>query len=381
MESQSKMELIRNRCTSTNSTFATITVLQPIIVLQPVLPVADFSSNVASGYAPLTVQFTDLSKNAAEWKWDFGDGASSTEQHPAHIYSTAGTYTVSLTASNADGTNSKQDTITVLEQPEVVLPPVADFSSNVTSGYVPLTVQFTDLSKNVTGWKWDFGDGASSTEQNPAHIYSTAGTYTVSLKASNADGTNSKQDTITASVQPVLPVADFSSNVASGYAPLTVQFTDLSKNAAEWKWDFGDGASSTEQHPAHIYSTAGTYTVSLTASNADGTNSKQDTITASAQPVLPVADFSSNVASGYVPLTVQFTDLSKNAAEWKWDFGDGASSTEHHPAHIFSEAGTYTVSLTASNADGQNTKTGQISGNEKPVDNSGNENPVDNSGD
>ncbi|MDD4248615.1 MAG: PKD domain-containing protein, partial [Methanosarcina sp.] len=358
----------------TNSTFAAIT------VLEPVLPAANFTTNVTSGNAPLTVQFTDLSKNAEEWNWDFGDGAVSPEQNPAHTYSTAGNYTVSLTAANKNGTDSKINTIKVLEPPVL---PVADFTTNVTSGNSPLTVQFTDLSVNAEEWNWDFGDGAVSPEQNPAHTYSTAGNYTVSLTAANKNGTDSKINTIKVLEPPVLPVADFTSNVTSGNAPLTVQFTDLSKNAEEWNWDFGDGTSSPEQKPAHTYSAAGNYTVSLTATNANGTDSKLAVITVleqPAQPVPPVADFTSNITSGNAPLTVKFTDLSENAEEWNWDFGDGASSPEQHPAHTYSAAGNYTVSLTAANADGQSTKTGQISVNENPVDSSGNESSVDDSG-
>ena len=107
--------------TATNKVTATVSVgSYPIafgqFIEQPVLPVANFSSNVTEGYAPLSVQFTDLSKNAAEWNWDFGDGATSTEQNPMHTYSTAGTYTVNLTVSNAKGTASKTTTITVLNE-------------------------------------------------------------------------------------------------------------------------------------------------------------------------------------------------------------------------------------------------------------------------
>ncbi|NLU55872.1 MAG: PKD domain-containing protein, partial [Methanosarcina thermophila] len=143
----------------------------------------------------------------------------------------------------------------------------------------------------------------------------------------------------------------------------------------------GDGASSTEQNPSHTYSTAGTYTVTLEASNANGTDSKSSTITVLRQPVPPVADFSSSVTEGYAPLTVQFTDLSQNAAEWSWDFGDGASSSEQSPSHTYSAAGSYTVTLTVSNADGTDSKTGGISVAEKPADNSSNDTAADSSGD
>lgn len=146
--------------------------------------------------------------------------------------------------------------------------PVADFSADVTSGQTPLTVNFTDLSTNTpTSWAWDFGDGGTSTDQNPTHIYSTVGIYTVTLTATNVAGSDpeTKVDYITAGIV----TADFSGTPLSGTEPLTVSFTDLSAGPPDtWLWDFGDGESSTVQNPVHVYSTSGSYTVSLTASNS-----------------------------------------------------------------------------------------------------------------
>ncbi len=340
----------------TNSRLATITVLEKSA---PILPVANFSTNVSEGYAPLTVQFTDLSENATGWNWDFGDGVKDSEnRNPIHEYVTPGVYTVNLTVNNANGTSSKLATITVSEKSVSILP-VASFITNVSEGYAPLTVQFTDQSQNANGWSWDFGDGTSSTEQNPIHTYSATGAYSVSLTVSNPNGTNSTLANITVfeKVAPILPVANFSTDVSSGYAPLTVQFTDLSENATGCNWDFGDGTSSTEKNPIHTYSAAGNYTANLTVSNENGTASRSAIINVLKEPVLPpVADFRSDVTTGCVPLAVQFTDLSKYATEWKWDFGDGTSSTEQNPLHTYSAAGNYTVTLTVSNEAGTDTE-------------------------
>jgi PGF-pre-PGF domain-containing protein/uncharacterized repeat protein (TIGR01451 family) len=283
--------------------------------------------------------------------------AGSMLQNPTHTYTTAGNYTVNLTAINGNGTNSTESIITVTEAPVL---PVANFSSNVTEGYAPITVEFTDSSENATGWSWDFGDGSNSTEQNPVHIFSTAGNYTVNLTISNVNGTDSTESTITVTDEPVLPVANFSSNVTEGSAPLSVQFTDSSENADEWNWDFGDGSDSTDQNPVHVFSTAGNFTINLTVSNVNGTDSIESTISVTESPVLPVANFTSNVSSGSVPLTVEFTDSSENATAWNWDFGDGNSSTDQNPLHVFPTAGTYTVNLTASNLNGTDSKTANI---------------------
>ena len=234
------------------------------------LPVANFSTNVTNGYAPLPVQFIDKSQNATEWNWDFGDGTNSTEQNPLHNYSAAGNYTVNLTVSNMNGTASKFITINVLESRVF---PLAEFNIG---GYAPLPVQFTDNSQNATGWNWDFGDGTNSNEQNPLHNYSVAGNYTVNLTVSNANGTASRFIAINVLEPQIFPLAEFN---IGGYAPLLVQFTDNSQNATGWNWDFGDGAGSTEQNPFHTYLAAGNYIVNLTISTVNGTASKTALIT------------------------------------------------------------------------------------------------------
>jgi len=165
-------------------------------------------------------------------------------------------------------------------------PPVADFSGNPTSGDAPLNVMFSDLStNNPTSWDWTFGDTGTATAQHPSHTYA-AGTYTVSLTVENAGGSDgeTKNNYIAANEpQPNPPVADFSGSPTSGTAPLEVDFTDLSTGSpTSWDWTFGDGGTDTVQHPSHTYA-EGTYTVSLTATNAYGedTETKTDYITAS----------------------------------------------------------------------------------------------------
>src|SRR5439155_23592977 len=171
-------------------------------------------------------------------------------------------------------------------------PPTADFSGSPTSGTAPLTVQFTDQSTGTpTTWAWDFQNDGSvdSTLQNPQFIYSTPGSYTVSLTATNATGSNTatKVSYITVTAPPSPAAADFSGSPTSGTAPLTVQFTDQSTgNPTSWAWDFqNDGiVDSTQQNPQFTYSTPGSYTVSLTVSNAAGssTNTKVSSITVTA---------------------------------------------------------------------------------------------------
>jgi PKD repeat protein len=181
-------------------------------------------------------------------------------------------------------------------------------------------------------------------------------------------GSNGTPDTtakLSLKVTPpvAVPVAAFSTSPGSGNAPLKVAFTDASTGfPAFWNWNFGDGTASTGQNTVHIYNRAGNYTATLIAGNGNGTNSTSAIITVSeqAKPLLPVANFSSNITSGYAALPVQFTDLSENATQWNWDFGDGAFSTERNPAHVYYVTGNYTITLTVINVNGKSAKTSQI---------------------
>ncbi|MFA5212285.1 MAG: PKD domain-containing protein, partial [Methanoregula sp.] len=322
------------------------------------VPVAGFTANETTGTVPFTVRFTDTSTNSPEnWAWEFGDGSTSTEQNPVHTYTAAGTYTVNLSASNADGstTNVKANYIGVF------IPPVANFTTNATSGVIPLVVQFVDTSANApTAWFWDFGDGTNSTEQNPVHRYPTAGTYSVNLTVSNFAGSDAEEKTGFITAQETVPVARFSGAPTSGTAPLTVTFTDASGGVITgYRWSFGDGTTSTLASPTHQYTTAGTYIVNLTVTGPGGSDSEEKPgyIRVYSEPI---ANFTSDVTSGSAPLTVRFVDTSAgNPTSWLWDFGDGSTSTDQNPSHTYTttttDTITFTVSLTATNYLGNNT--------------------------
>lgn len=236
-------------------------------------PITDFWGTPRSGSAPLEVLFTDNTTGATAWNWSFGDGAYSTEQNPVHVYSKAGNHTVTLTASNAAGSNTKvkNSYIAVLQKPD------ANFWGSPRSGNAPLDVAFNDISTgSPTAWKWSFGDGTYSTDQNPVHKYSKAGIYTVTLTVSNKAGsdTMTKSNYITVKTAPIKLAAVFSASPASGKAPLKVRFTDRSTGSpSSWKWSFGDGTYSNQQSPVHTYKKTGKYTVSLTVKNSKGSNS------------------------------------------------------------------------------------------------------------
>ncbi len=336
---------------------------------EKIKPIAAFSAFPTSGNAPLNVTFTDKSTGTpTAWKWTFGDGTNSTIKNPKHKYSKAGNYTVALTVSNAAGSNTTTKT-NYIKVTATTIKPVASFTSNVTSGKVPVNVAFTDKSTGTpTAWKWTFGDGTTSTAKNPTHKYSKAGNYTVALTVSNAAGSNTITKTNYIKVSGTssqTPVAAFSASPTSGNTPLNVTFTDSSTGSpTTWSWNFGDGTSATVKNPVHTYSTAGSYSVTLKVGNSAGNNTttKSSYIKVTAKnttnATIPVVSFWGSRTSGTAPLTITFTDASTNTpTSWYWSFGDGTYSTVQRPRHTYSKAGTYSVTLKASNAAGTGTKT------------------------
>ena len=269
----------------------------------------------------------------------------------------SGARTIAVT--NPDGQSATSASAILTVTGATNNPPVAGFVAGPTTGTRPLAVSFTNLSSGALSYSWDFGDGQSSTNFNPANLYSNAGDYSVKLTAVGPGGTNSLTRTNYILVtNPPPPVADFVAAPTSGSAPLTVYFTNLSTAATSYDWDFGDGQSSTNFNPADTYSNAGVYSVKLTAAGPGGTNSLTRTfyiLVTNVPP--PVADFVAAPTSGSALLTVYFTNLSTAATSYDWDFGDGQSSTNFNPANIYSNAGNYSVKLTAVGPGGANSLT------------------------
>ena len=346
-------------------------VKQEFIVVKPLLE-PDFTAEPLSGYQPLRVQFTDSSEIGAEsnprWRWNFGDGAISTQQHPAHTYVNPGRYSVSLTITTDDDQQRlfKPELIEV-KQSSGAAP---DFTASQTRGMRPLPVVFTDRSvpgtSPIISWDWDFGDGNISEEQSPGHIYTQSGLYTVTLTITTAAGeemTRTRENYIEVTAPPV---ASFTAAPFTGYAPLEVEFFDTSNlgRAANvsWLWNFGDGATSTDQNPIHSYTQSGLFTVSLRVTTEFGVDSLTREKLIDITPAqLPSASFSAAPVIGPSPLEVVFTDTSRPGSsaitEWLWELGGGGTTTGQHPTHTYTRQGRFTVALTVKTAQGEATET------------------------
>jgi PKD repeat protein len=409
-------------------------------------PNAPPTATFLAGCGGLNCTFADRSNdpdgNLAGWEWSFGDGTVSSDRDPHHAYQGPGTYTVRLTArdrEDASASVTRQVTVPgsqtplgltlttktqtgkqivvltwtraqgqsiyiyrdglVLQStpndgkqsigrnftgPATYIFKVCEAGSTICSnaatatfaggdpptnalpnaGFTPIcsggSCHFSDGSNDpdgtITAWQWDFGDGATSTQRNPTHSYGGGGVRTVRLTVtdnSGGQGITTKQ--ITVGDPPNHPP---SASFTASCSALACEFTDGSSDSdghvAEWHWQFGDGATSTEQNPSHSYGTDGIYTVTLTVTDDEGTpgvSSQQ--LTAGTPPNQnPAASFTSSCINLACSFTDGSSDQDGSVTSWAWEFGDGATADVRNPSHIYAGAGTYTVGLTVRDEDG-----------------------------
>jgi len=235
-------------------------------------------------------------------------------------------------------------------------PPAAAFDWQCDQLACTFTDASTDADGSVTGWSWQFGDDGSSTDQSPAHGYSTPGTYTVSLTVTDDQGATSqttRQVTVTAAppAQNQPPRADFVVDCQQLACVFSDRSTDADGGVVAWAWDFGDGSTSTDRNPSHAYAAGGTFQVRLTVTDGGGA---QDTKVHDAHPQAPPpvtnqpphADFDMHCEKLACSFTDKSTDDDGAIVAWQWSFGDGATSTEANPEHTYAERGHYQVVLT-----------------------------------
>ena len=234
-------------------------------------PIASFSLDKSAAVLNEVVTFTNTSQNATIFEWNFGDGNTSTIKNPTHSYSTTGSFTITLSATGEGGNASVSKTITI-SYPT----PVASFTMDKPTAKVGETITFTNTSQNTTIYLWDFGDGNTSTDENPTYSYSSDGIFNITLNATGDGGTNAASTTIT--IFYPAPIASFTMDKTTANTGEAISFTNNSQFATSYAWNFGDDETSTETNATHSYSATGTFTITLTATGDGGTNTSTKTI-------------------------------------------------------------------------------------------------------
>lgn len=287
------------------------------------------------------VNFNNLTEGPVdEYFWDFGDGNTSTTAQLEHQYLAEGSYNACLAVTNSAGS----DTLCQLIIIDNILPDAAFAWAQISVG----NYQFMDNSTGTIDQRnWDFGDGNTSTENNPVHQFTTEGTFNVCLIAENQLGKDTSCQTLV--VENLFPDAVFTAT-QEGIGQYS--FEDMTENeVSTWQWDFGDGNNSTEQNPSHQFLQEGTFSVCLTAINAFGQDTTCQEFTV--QNLLPIAAFSQDsIGQGRFQF---FNQSSDNTTDFNWSFGDDSTSTERNPSYQYLQEGSYEVCLTVQNEFGRDT--------------------------
>ena len=305
---------------------------------------AAFSASVASGCSDLTVSFTDQSTGSAtSWFWDFGNGQTSAERNPTMTYTTGGNFTVRLIVRNDLEEDYEEKTGYI----KVFRTPKPEFITSAAIGCSPLNVSFTD-NTSLTGVTlknrtWDFGDGTTSSQQNPTHTFTGTRVFDVSLTIETTDGCMSQFKEEGLIHVGTKPTANFTATPRDGCASELRQFTNKSSaNVKSWSWSFGDKTTSDEASPLQHYQDSGWFNVRLIVNN----NGCRDTMVKNKyiHVKAPGGRIFANPDCQNL-YTFNFSATLSPNTTYKWSFGDGESDTLRSVPHTYDSVGAYNVGL------------------------------------
>jgi PKD repeat protein len=312
-------------------------------------PDLDFSSDNICVSNDINFLSINKSGNLIAYNWDFGDGGNSSTANPAHIFSSIGSYNVSLTVTDINGCHNnaqKAKQIFTIPQANFVLPSANPFCTG--QNYVFTNTSSSDPGSNPT-WQWSVNGTNVSTAQDLNYLFNTNSNQAVMLAASIPGCSTQTTQTVTAIQNG--PLLSFTSSGTSCVG-MVVSFSNTSSGSVlGYNWTFGDGNSSSQTSPENAYASNGIYNVTLSASNAAGCQnsfSKPITVYSNPQPdfSLDLPPFScAGTASQFNDLTPALAD--SNLSNWSWQFGDAANGTslQRNPAYTYSTAANYTVNL------------------------------------
>jgi gliding motility-associated-like protein len=326
----------------------------------PVEAIAHINGDT-SGCAPFTVTFDNTSTNGASYVWDFGDNSPiSTQFNPGpHTYSTPGVYTVHLTVTNANACNRTIDSTTMVVKVDSGAIN-ADFLTQLTDTCDPFVATVTNTSQynsipNSQSWTkfyWHYSDGFDFTGTTPpAHNFPDTGTYSITLVMVDTTACNNP-DSVTKTIhfQKLLVDAaiDMPDSLCLGAG---VTFANGSTNGITYIWNFGDGDTAMTSNPYHVYDSTGIYTVTVIAINDNACNHSDTASKNIKVKAHAIADFSYTPVIPVPNSPITFVNHSQNATSYLWGFGDGGSSEDTDPVHMYKKTGYYTVCLDANNPD------------------------------
>ena len=320
---------------------------------------ASFTAEPVEGETPLAVNYNASASTGqiSDYSWSFGDDTTASGATASHTYQAPGTYTTTLTVTDSQG-QTEQSSISIV----AVAPLTASISADQTEGAIPLSVSFDASSSTgqISSYSWTFGDGTGATGSTASHTYQTAGTFTATLIVTDTGGAT-RQDDIT--INAVAPLnADLSASQTSGEAPFTVSY-DASASTGQitdYSWTFGDGGTASGQSVSHTYQSVGSYTTTLTVTDATGSTQQATASITVTEPSQPLnAAIVANRLDGEAPLTIVFDGSSSTGgiSTYSWTFGDGTSTSGSTVSHLYQEPGTFTATLSVTDSEGTSDQT------------------------
>lgn len=323
-------------------------------------PSASFTATPESGCVGEVVSFTNTSdlslcSGDATYEWDFGNGQTSDSENPQVTFTSSGDFNVELRVTCDEGFDVYYFTVNILPTPD------ASFTVDSYMGCAPYSAQFTNTSTQGGGtiedWYWTFGDGNSSEDENPNHLYNTSGSFSVVLKATNANDcfdVFEMQDVVQVSDTPSVSIMALPQ--AYCQAPVDV-FFDATVNVSPGlgytaAWDFGDGGSSTNTDETHTYTSQGDFDVQLTITDDYGCQRVVDSLDYihiyPVEPEYQIFNTNSDLVSNGIVCINQTTYFScqNEGYDVRWDFGGGMISNNSLASIVFSTPGTHEVTMT-----------------------------------
>ncbi len=303
------------------------------------------------------VNSSSIGNSSMTYYWDFGDNTTSSVESPNHTFANSGTYQVCLTISDSNGIMcSHCDNIVIGGQADSICQ--ANFYTYSDSSSTPNSLNFTNYSGgSPVGFSWDFGDGSTSSLENPLHVFVAAGTYQVCLTIVDLNGSTCSHCDNVYIGNPIDSTcnANFYTYADSSNTPNSINFTNYSGGSpTSFSWNFGDNTTSSLENPVHLFAAAGTYQVCLTITNSNGgTCTHCDNVYVGNQiDSVCQANFYTYSDSSSVN-SINYADASQgNPSSFSWEFGDGTTSNQAYGNHQYASAGTYQVCLTIADSNG-----------------------------
>src|SRR3989441_2000187 len=331
------------------------------VVVAARLTAAAFTFTPASPEAGSPVQFTATTTGGVApftFSWSFGDATTGTGSPVSHSYSAAGTFSVTVTATDANSVSATSPAQNVVVAARLT---AAAFTFTPTTPEVGVPVQFTATTTGGVGpftFSWNFGDTTTGTGSPVSHSYTAAGTFSVTVTATDANGVAVTSPAQNVVVAARLSAAAFTFTPSSPEAAVNVQFTATTTGGVgpfTFSWNFGDTATGTGNPVSHSYTAAGTFRVTVTATDANGVSVTSPARNVIVAPRLSAAAFTFTPSTPEAGSPVQFTASTTGGVgpfTFSWSFGDTTTGTGSPVSHSYAAAGTFSVSVTATDANG-----------------------------